>query len=335
MNVNCFNKKYNFDLDCPSYIGRPINNSFMFVTKKVEHLISNLEGINCCLVFAENGMLVEEKYMTNNCFVFSDNPQLSYTKFALLFKKERDDKNKERTYKVLNGSYIGFTKIESRRDIMLKSIKIKNFRSLKNFEMEFNNGLNVIIGENVSIGSNCLIESGCFIDHDVVIGDNCTILANSIIRNSIIGNNVLINENALIGSNGFNMTTDEYGNKLRIPTLGRVVIKDNVEVGAFDNISSGIAGETFIDEYVKLDAHVNIGHDVILHKNVEITSGCVLGGFTEICENAFLGLRSITKNRVVIGKNSFVGMGSVVMRNVDDNVSVLGNPARPLPQERK
>lgn len=296
MNVNTISSNYDFEIIGPSYIGRPTNNSFMFLTKKVEGLINNLNSIEHCLIFVENGVFVKDIYKSNNCFVFSDNPQLEYAKFALAFKNSIDQINKKRVFKNVDGS---------------------------------------LIGENVKIGNNTFIESGCIIGHDVVIGDNCTILAKSIIKNAVIGNNVFINENSSVGTNGFNITVDENGNKFRIPTLGKVIVGNNVEIGAFDTIASGIGGNTIVEDYAKLDARIHVGHDVILRKNVEITAGCILGGFVEIQEGAYLGLGSIIKNRITIGRNAFIGMGSVVMKPVGDDIKVLGNPARPLPQERK
>lgn len=291
VNVKTIDKNYDFEIKGPSYIGRPVSNTFMFITKKIEKQVDNLKRVNNCLVYAEEGMLIDSALKKENCIVETKNPQLEYARFALLFEKEKARFNASRKYSERNG---------------------------------------YCVGENVVIGKNTIIEPGCFLDHDVIIGDNCRILAKAAIRNSVIGNNVLINENALVGSNGFNMTEDECGNKIRIPTLGKVVISNNCEIGAFDNISCGSGGNTFLDEYVKLDALVHIGHDVQLSKNVEITAGCVIGGFVEISEGGYIGINSVLRNRIKIGKNAFVGMGAVVTKSVEDGVTVVGNPAKPF-----
>lgn len=294
INVKIIDKRYDFEIKGPSYIGRPVSNSFMFVTKKIENQIVNLQKIRNCLIYAEEGICINDEFKKANCIIETKNPQLEYTKFALLFEKEKINFNASRKYSETNG---------------------------------------YICGENVTIGRNTIIEPGCFIDHDVKIGDNCRILSKVIIRNSVIGDNVLINENALIGSNGFNMTEDDNGNKIRIPTLGKVVISNNCEIGAFDNISCGSGGDTYLGEYVKLDALVHVGHDVQLSKNVEITAGCVIGGFVEISEGSYVGINSVLRNRIRIGKKAFVGMGAVVTKSVEDGITVVGNPAKPF--ERK
>ena len=289
INVKELDNRYDFEITGPSYIGRPVSNTFMFITKKVESSLMNLSTINNCLVFAEEGINVDRNLLKNNCFIFSKTPQLDYSKFAIEFDNMKRDINSKRKYTYQNGYYIG---------------------------------------ENVKIGDGSLIEIGCFIDHDVVIGSNCKILSGAIIRNSIIGDNVLVNERAVIGANGFNMTDDENGNKMRIPTLGQVIISNNCEIGALNNISCGIGGATFFDEYVKLDAHVHIGHDVQIGKNVEITSGCIVAGFVEIGEKSYLGVGSVIKNRIKLGEKCFIGMGAVVMKNVAPGEEVAGNPAR-------
>lgn len=294
MNVKIIDSNYDFEIVGASYIGKPCDNTFMFASRKVEALVSNLKTANNCLVFLETGIAVDDELKSIHCFIFSDNPQLEYSRFSLLFAKEKED------------SYLAKKYVE------------KN---------------HIIYGEDVSIGEGTIIEPGCFIDHGVVIGNNCRIKAKSVIRNCTIGDNVLVNENALIGANGFNMAEDEDGNKMRIPTLGRVVIGDNCEIGAFDNISAGLGGDTVLENNVKIDALVYIGHDVYLHKNVEITAGSVIGGFVEIEEHGYVGIRSVLRNRIKIGENAFVGMGAVVTKSVDDGVTVVGNPAKPF--ERK
>ena len=164
----------------------------------------------------------------------------------------------------------------------------------------------------------------------MTIGDNARILTGSVIRYATIGNNFVSNEYAVIGAFGFTMTEDDNGNKLRIPTLGGVTIGDNVEVGAHDNISCGSAGNTIIDDNVKIDALVHIGHDVHLRKNAEVTAGGIVGGFDDIGDHAYIGLNAVLRNRITIGDNTIVGMGSNVIKSFGPNVTIVGNPAAVL-----
>lgn len=276
-----------------SYIGNPKSNTVMYVTKKVEGLLNAVGGGVCeCLIFAESNIEVSKKIDDNNYVVLVDNPQLHYTRYVNAFAEKKKGYDKKRRYTLTKEGYY--------------------------------------LGENVTIGKNAYIEPNCLIGHDVVIGDDVVILSGAVIKNSIIGDSVYINEYAIVGANGFTMVDDEEGNKLRIPTIGKVIVGNYVEIGAHDNISCGSAGDTVLEDYVKLDALVHIGHDVHLYKNAEITAGCVVGGFAQIKENTFCGINSTVRNRVIVGKDCLVGMGTVVNRSAEDNKTVVGNPMREL-----
>ena len=281
-----------FEVIGMSYIGAPKSNTAMFITKKVEHLLNALTSVEHCLVFAENGITVSEELKAKHAFYFSDKPQLAYARFANEFAEERFAEEKK-----------------------LKWIKGDS---------------GYYYTEDVTIPEDAYIEPGCVIGPDVQIGRNARILSGSVIRYTSIGDNFLSNQYAVIGANGFTMAEDENGDKLRIPTLGRVIIGNEVEVGAHDNISCGSGGNTVIEDKVKIDALVHIGHDVWLHRNAEITAGGIIGGFDNLGEHAYVGINAVLRNRINVGDNAVIGMGSTVTKSVDADVTVAGNPARLL-----
>lgn len=274
-----------------SYIGSPISNTAMYITKKVQHLLVNLNDAEGCLVFAESGMIVPDRIQAKHSFVFVDNPQLAYAEFAERFSKEKQKEESAIPYINMKGAYVS---------------------------------------QKANVAKDAYIEPGCVIGPNVIIGENAHILAGCVIKNAVIGANFVANEYAVIGSNGFTMATDANGNKCRIPSLGGVTIGNNVEVGAHDNISRGSAGNTIIDDFVKIDALVHIGHDVHLCKNVEITAGSIIGGFDTIEENVYIGLNSALRNRITIGADAIVGMGTNVIDNVSKEKTVIGNPAKTI-----
>ena len=281
-----------FNVKGVSYIGAPISNTAMFVSKKVDRLIGSLNMVNNCLVFAESGIEVPQDILDKHAFVFSSNPQMMYAEFTEQMYYEIEKEESSVGFKTLpNGAYISNT---------------------------------------AQIGNNAVIESGVVIGPNVIIGDNCRIFAGAIIKNSIIGNNVIINECSVIGSNGFTLAVGDDGKRIKIYSLGRSIIGNDVEIGNHSSISRGTAGDTLIDDYVKIDALVRVGHDSHIHNNVEICSGVIIGGYADVCEDSCLGMKSVIRNRIVIGKNAFVGMGSVVTKSIDDGVTVIGNPAKPL-----
>lgn len=282
----------NFDIVGVSYIGDPRSNTAMFITKKVEHLLSALNDVYECLVFIETGISVSRELNTKHAFVFTDKPQLAYARFTNQFAEERYAEEKKLKYTLTAGGYY--------------------------------------VSSDVTIPDDAYIEPGCVIGPDVQIGKNAKILAGTVIKHSTIGDDFLSNEYAIIGANGFTITEDENRQKLRIPTLGRVIIGNNVEIGAHNNISCGSGGDTVIEDFVKIDALVYLGHDVHLQKNVVITAGGIIGGFDNLGTHSYIGINSTLRNRISIGENAIVGMGSTVTKSIDADVTVVGNPAKLL-----
>lgn len=184
------------------------------------------------------------------------------------------------------------------------------------------------LGEGVKIGRNARIEPGCLIGHGVIIGDNALLLSGCKIKNAIIGNDFICNENAVVGGFSFTLTKDDEGNLYRTPSLGGVIIGNHVEVGVCNDISRGACGDTIIDDYVKLNAQVHIGHESHVHSNVTVSAGAVIAGFVDVYEHGYLGVNSCVKNRIEIGKGTKIGMGAVVSKSLPEDVTAIGNPAR-------
>lgn len=134
-------------------------------------------------------------------------------------------------------------------------------------------------GENVHIGDNAYIEPGCLVDMMLRLVTMQLILANAVTKNAVIGNDFTVGEGTVIGSEGFTLTKDIQGNWIHIPTLGKVRIGNYVDIGVHDDISRGTAGDTVLDDYIKLDAFVYIGHSAHLMKDTEITAGGIIGGY--------------------------------------------------------
>lgn len=290
MNVKQFNPKYDFEILGATYIESPKSNCILFVGKKIASHIVHLEQAYQCLVFVEEGVEIPDHFGKDNCIKFSPNPSRDYAMAARMIWEERQDSNKYRTHNLAKDGYW--------------------------------------YGENVQIGKDVLIQPGAFIDHDVIIGDGTSILSGARISNSTLGSGCIIKQNAVVGGYGFTIANDDSGNRMRIPSLGKVCIGDSVEIGSFSTVCCGTGNDTILGNYVKIDDHVHIGHDIKIESNVEIAAGSIIGGYCLIKENCFIGLNATTKNRIVIGKNTVIGMGSVVTQNVDDNLTVFGNPAR-------
>ena len=186
------------------------------------------------------------------------------------------------------------------------------------------------IGKNVSIGSCSLIEDGC------VIGNNCKIGANCFIGSgTIIGENVFIQNNTSIGGVGLGYHFNKANQRIFFPHLGAVVIGDDVVIGSGCVITKGQMQDTIIDKLTRIGNLVNIGHNVTIQEECSISSSSSIAGGAIIGSKCNIAVGVIVNAKIVVGENSQIGLGSVVAKDVPSNVSIFGNPAKPLPTMRK
>lgn len=181
-------------------------------------------------------------------------------------------------------------------------------------------GLNVHIGPNVYIGKsvigeNTIIEGNCFIYDNVKIGKNCHIQPNS-----------------TIGAAGFGYVKDQSNIPIRVPHFGGVIIGDNVDIGASTCIDRGTLGNTIIQDNVKIDNLVHVAHNVHVGQGAYIIANAMIGGSTSIAENVWIAPSASLINKISITKNSVIGMSAVVTKDVVEEGTYAGFPARPLEQ---
>lgn len=147
----------------------------------------------------------------------------------------------------------------------------------------------VFIGSNVQIGENAIIGPGCIIENDVVIKANSMLVANvTLCRKVIIGEHVRIHPGVVIGADGFGIANNN-GQWLKIPQVGKVIIGNDVEIGANTTIDRGAIDDTIISDGVKLDNQIQIGHNVFIGEHTVI-AGCVgISGSTRIGSHCAIG----------------------------------------------
>jgi len=177
-------------------------------------------------------------------------------------------------------------------------------------------GKNTFIGKNVDIGTNVTIGNNTTIHSNVVIGDNVT-----------IGNNCVVKSGTVIGQKGFQAIKAKNGNLIEIFHIGKVEIKDNVDIGALNTIAKATLDTTFIDSYNKFDDHIHVAHNAIFKKNNIVCAGTIFGGSVKIGEKNFFGLNSTIRNFTKIGNSNFIGQGSNIVKNIGNSELVYGNPA--------
>ena len=190
-------------------------------------------------------------------------------------------------------------------------------------------GNNVLVGKNVKIGKSSIIGSNTIIEQNVFIGKNCTIGSQIMMKNVITGNNVVIQDGAKIGLKGFGFIPLNEKN-FRIPHIGKVILEDDVEVGASCTIDRGSIGDTIIGKNTFLDNQVHMAHNVKIGKNCMIAGQVGFAGSSTLGNNVSIGGQAGISGHLKIGNNVKIGGGSGVVKDIPDNTIVMGYPAVPL-----
>lgn len=143
----------------------------------------------------------------------------------------------------------------------------------------------------------------------------------------VIGENCRIGPYAVVGSLGLWVNREEDGSLTRRKAKGKVVIKDNVDIGTHACIHRGFEGDTVIGEGTFIGPQCNIGHDVKIGKNCIILNQTLLSGYVEVGDNTRINIKTVVMQRIKIGSNAVVGMGSLVRHDVPPDTTVVGRPA--------
>jgi UDP-3-O-[3-hydroxymyristoyl] glucosamine N-acyltransferase len=201
---------------------------------------------------------------------------------------------------------------------------VKDSKKLKFNKVKFGN--NVLVGKNVKIGTNSLIGSNTIIESNVVIGKNCVIGSDVIIKNSIIGNEVMIQDGCKIGQKGFGFIPSKEKN-IKFPHIGKVQIKDFVEIASGCTIDRGSIDDTIIGQNTYLDNQVHVAHNVKIGSNCMIAGQVGFAGSSTIGNNVSIGGQAGVSGHLKIGNNVKIGGGSGVVKDIEDNQVVMGYPA--------
>ncbi len=183
------------------------------------------------------------------------------------------------------------------------------------------------ISDTARIHPTAVIEPGVVIGHEVEIGEGCYIQAHAYIGDySILGKRVIVQAGAIIGSDAFYFKKTEEG-FLPWRTGGRVILEDEVQIGAGSTINKGVSGDTIIGEGSKLDCQVQIGHGVVVGKRCLLAAQVGIGGKTILEDEVVL------YGQVGIAQNLHIGRGAVILaksgvsKNLEGGKVYFGYPA--------
>lgn len=198
------------------------------------------------------------------------------------------------------------------------------------------------IDTRVYIHPSAQVDPSAYIEPFVYIGLNCIIKKNvvihphvSILQNTTISENVLIFANTVIGGDGFGFDRDEKNELEKFPHIGGVLIEKNVEIGSNTSIDRSSLSNTEIGEGTKIDNLVHIAHNVKIGKHCEIIANVMVGGSVVIGDYTRIAPGAQIMNGISIGKKVLVGLGAVVTKDIPDNTTVAGIPARDINEYKK
>jgi len=173
------------------------------------------------------------------------------------------------------------------------------------------------------------IAPGAVIENGVAIGEGTIIGPNAVLRSGArIGRYCEIKSGAVICDTGFGFERDAQNRPLRMVHLGGVRIGDHVEIGALTTVVQGALSDTVLEDHVKVNDHVHIAHNCHIGESTIIGGGAYLSGSIRVGKCCWIAPNCSIRQKLVIGDEAIVGIGAVVVRNVEQRSTVYGNPAR-------
>jgi UDP-3-O-[3-hydroxymyristoyl] glucosamine N-acyltransferase len=188
-----------------------------------------------------------------------------------------------------------------------------------------------VVGPRVEIGGGTLVSANAVIAAEVKIGRDCSIGSGATISNALIGDRVIVHPGCKIGQDGFGFVMGGKGH-LKVPQVGRVIIQDDVEIGAGTTIDRGGIRDTVVGEGTKIDNLVQVGHNVSIGRHCILVAQTGISGSSTLEDFVVLGARVGLNNNVTIGEGAQLAATSNVNSDVPPGARWGGTPAKPIKQ---
>ena len=209
--------------------------------------------------------------------------------------------------------------------LLISDDPFRDFNKLTNHFRPFT-AANISVSESAVIGVGTVIQPNCFIGHNVTIGSNCIIHSNvSIYDNCVIGDNVIIQAGTILGADAFYYKKRAEGFD-QLLSGGRVVLENNVGIGALCTIDKGVTGDTIIGEGTKIDNQVHVGHDTVIGKKCLIAAQTGIAGCVIIEDEVTLWGQVGTTSGITIGAKAVILGQTGVTKSVEGGKSYFGTP---------
>ncbi len=190
-------------------------------------------------------------------------------------------------------------------------------------------GPNAVIAARANIGAGCQIGPGAVIGAGVVMGPDCRVGALASISHAILGARVYIYPGARIGQEGFGFAITKAG-FLTVPQLGRVILQDDVEIGANSTVDRGASHDTVIGAGTRIDNLVQLGHNAQLGRNCLMAAQSGMSGSSALGDFVQIGAQAGLTGHITVGSNARIGAQAGVMSDVAAGTAIVGSPAMPI-----
>lgn len=186
-----------------------------------------------------------------------------------------------------------------------------------------------VVEEGAQLGENVTVGAFCYVSRQSVVGSHTVLMPRATLYgHTVIGSHCVVKSGAVIGQSGFGFERQDDGTPVQFPHRGGVVIGDHVSIGANTAIDQGTIGVTVIEDFAKIDNLVHIAHNCHVGKGAFVIAGAVLCGGSRVGNRAWIAPQSCIKEHVTVSDDAVVGLGSVVLHDVEASAVVAGNPAK-------
>ena len=218
--------------------------------------------------------------------------------------------------------------------LLISDDPFRDFNRLKDHFRPFKTA-DEMIAESAKIGEGTRIQPGCFIGNDVTIGKDCLIHANVVIYDhTVIGDGVVIHSGSILGADAFYYKKRPQGYD-PLKSSGRVVIEDQVHIGAACTIDKGVSGDTTLKRGTKIDNQVHVGHDTVIGCDCLIASQVGIAGCVVIEDEVTIWGQAGLTSAITIGKGTIISAQSGVSKSLEGGKSYFGTPAEEFRKKYK